>query len=524
MTNTRIFQALGLLGAVLVATGGIVYSITDEMGTLPLALIWVGLLGLLIFSYVHFSAIRDVIGRRTTRYGMNMAVMIAIFLVIIGLIGVASVRYKVRVDLTENKRYSLSPHTVKILRSLDRDVEAIAFYRSDERTRQAMHDLLTEYAYYSPKFNFWFVDPDKRPLEAAKYEVTSYRTTLIRSGDQQEIVGFESEEKVTTALLRVLRDEARIVYFLKGHGEKDVESSDGPGFSMAKEAIEKESYRVRELLLVGEERVPEDAAVLVVGGPRKDLLPGELEKVAEYIERNGNVLFMLDPGPTPGLADFLNDYGFEVGEDIVVDKRSRMIGANYLFPVVMDYNQKHQISQDFDLVTFFPVARSVSVEEDPAKGTYNLARTGASSWAMTEGRPDEDNVEFDPSKDKRGPINLVSVTVMEGGNAVTTESAPVRSETEEIKRWGKIAVVGDSDFAGNRHFSLMGNKDFFLNILNWLTQETALISVRSKEPGLTPLTLTEAQGRIAFWVSVIIAPSLALAVGLGVIGRRRRGS
>lgn len=524
MTGGRSFLALGLLGAVLVAAGGIIYSITGEMGSVPLALIWVGLLGLLLFVYVHFSAIRDVITRRSTKYGINMAFMIAVFLVIAGLIGAMSVRYKIRVDLTANQRYSLSPQTVKILKSLDRDIEAIAFYRSDERTRQAMHDLLTEYSYYSTKFTFWFVDPDKKPMEAAKYGVTSYRTTLIRRGDRQEMIGFESEEKVTTALLRVIRDEVRTVYFLKGHGEKDVENSDKPGFSMAKEAIEKESYRVRELLLVGEERVPEDAAVLVVGGPKKDLLPGELEKLADYIERDGNVLFMLDPGPTPALTGFLDNYGFKIGEDIIVDKRSSMIGANYLFPVVMDYNQKHMISRDFDLITFFPIARSVAVEEDPAKGTYNLAQTGDSSWAMTEGRLSEDEVEFDPAKDRRGPINLASVIVMRGGKTVEAEAALAPTDAGTIKRWGKIAVVGDSDFASNAHFNLMGNKDFFLNILNWLAEETALISVRSKKPGLTPLTLTETQGRIAFWLTVIIAPSLALAIGIGVLGRRRRNT
>ncbi len=70
----------------------------------------------------------------------------------------------------------------------------------------------------------------------------------------------------------------------------------------------------------------------------------------------------------------------------------------------------------------------------------------------------------------------------------------------------------------------MGNKDFFLNTLNWLAEETALISVRSKRPGLTPLTLTEVQGRIAFWLSVIVVPSFAFALGAGVIVRRRRDS
>ncbi len=520
MIASRLFPLLGLLGVVLLAIGGIVYSITGAAGTLSLALIWIGLLCLLLFFYVNFTAIRSFVAKRSTKQGVNAAFMIAVFMVIVAVIGVMSIRYKVRLDLTETRRYSLSPQTVKILRSLDRDVEAIAFYRSDERTRQAMHDLLTEYSYYSPRFKFWFVDPDRKPLEAAKYGVTSYRTTLVRSGDHQEIVGFESEEKFTTAILRAISEETKTVYFLQGHGEKNLENTEQPGLALAKQAMEKENYRVRDLLLVSEDRVPEDATVLAIAGPRKDLLPGELEKIADYIAANGNLLVLLDPGPTPALVGFLGDYGFRIGEDVVVDKRSSMIGANYLFSVVMDYNQKHAISQNFGLVSFYPIARSVEIEEDPGKGSFNLAKTGDSSWAMTKGRIDDDEVEFDPKKDRRGPINIMSVTVREDGKETTT--APGTGQGKGVKRWGKIAVVGDSDFTANAHFNLMGNKDLFLNTINWLAEETALISIRGKEPGLTPLALTDAQGRIVFWLSVIIVPSLVLAIGVGVVVRRRQ--
>ncbi|MDP6345907.1 MAG: GldG family protein, partial [Alphaproteobacteria bacterium] len=507
MMAGRPFMALGLFGALLLAAGGIVYSIEGELGPIALGLIWAGLLALLLFFYVHFTTFRDLIAKRSTKYGVNMAFMIAVFLVIMSLIGVMSVRYKVRLDLTETRRYSLSAQTVKILRSLDQEVEAIAFYRSDERTRQAMYDLLAEYAYHSPSFKFWFVDPDKKPLEAAKYGVTSYRTTLIRSAGNQETVGFESEGKVTTALIRATRGKVKTAYFLTGHGERNFKDGERSGYAAAKQAIEKEHYRVAELLLVGDQGVPDDAAVLVVAGPKKDLLPAELEKIAAYIKGNGKLLFLADPGPTPSVSAFLEGYGFTVGHDIVVDKRSRMIGANYLFPVVVNYNQDHMVTRDFSLVTFFPIARSVSVEENSAKGTYNLAQTGTSSWAMTKGKIDEDNVEFDPTKDRRGPINLVSVLVTKDGEGLNGTEKAKGSKAERVQRWGKIAVVGDSDFASNAHLNLMGNKDLFLNLLNWLTEETALISVRSKEPGLTPLTMTETQGRIAFWLSVIIGPT-----------------
>ena len=492
-----------------------------------------GLLSLLIFFYVNFSEIRAFVSKRSTKHGANMAVMITIFVAIIGLIAVMSVRYKMRVDLTETGRYSLSQQTVKILKSLESDVEAVAFYRSDERSRQAMHDLLKEYSYHTTRFKFWFVDPDKRPIETAKYGVTSYRTTLIRSRGKQEVVGYESEEKVTNALLKVVSDEAKTIYFLKGHGEKGLQDDQKTGYKSAKEAIEKETHKVRELLLLNEERVPEDAAILVVAGPQKDILPTELEKIRRYIDGGGSVLFLLDPLLAPEISKHLQGYGFKIGDDIIIDKQSKMLGANYLTPVVMEYNQKHMIGRDFSFVTFFPVARSIEVEEDPAKGKHNLAKTGSSSWAKSKGELEEEEIEFNPAEDQRGPINLAAVSVIkveDGENRSLGEvdsrgdagaPTPETDLKEGVNRWGRIIVVGDSDFAGNAYLNLMGNKDFFLNIIGWLAEEAALVSVRKRPSELTPLTLTDTQSNLVFWVCVVLAPTSMLAIGIGVVGRRR---
>ena len=543
--NNKLFFALGFIGLIFVAAGGSIYAVTQEFGAIAISLVWAGLLALLIFVYANFSEIRGLVSRRSTKHGLNMSVMIVIFVFIISLIGVMSVRYKVRVDLTETGRYSLSAQTVKILKSLERDVEAIAFYRGDERTRQTMVDLLQEYSYHSPAFKFWFVDPDKRPVETAKYGLTSYRTTLLRSGDKQETISFESEEKITNSLLKVIKDEVKTVYFLKGHGENGLEDDQKTGYKSVKEAIEKENHKVQELLLVSEKGVPDDAIMLIIAGPKADILPSELEKISSYVEKGGSVLFLLDPGMIPETSAYLKAQGFKLGNDIVIDKQSQMIGANYLTPVVMEYNQQHALGSGFDFVTFFPVARSVEVEEDPTKGQYNLAKTGSSSWAKSKGRLDNDDIKFDPKLDQRGPVNLVSVAVFkvkedEGSEAAakspspaeTDNKSPSPAETDKAgpnlkegkNRWGKIIVVGDSDFAGNAHFNLMGNKDFFLNLVSWMAEESSLISVRKKATGLTPLTLTDTQGNLVFWLSVIIGPSLALAIGVGVVARRRRAT
>lgn len=537
MKGKGLFAPLGLLSIFLMAAGGITYAITGEMGNLPLALIWIGLLLLLLFFYTYFPEIREFITKRSTKYAFNTAIMSLVFLVIIGLIAGMSVKYKVRVDLTKDSRYTLSAHTVKILKSLKEDVEAIAFYRSDERTRQAMSDLLSEYSYHSPKFSFRFVDPDRDPIETAKFEVTSYRTTVLKYGDKHEVIGTESENKLTNSLLKLISKDIKVFYFVSGHGEKRIDSQEENGYSYIKEAIERENHQVRDLLLISAEKVPEDAAVLVVSGPETDYLQAELDKITAFVKKGGRVMFMVDPsGGLTRLISYLRGFGFELTNDLIFDKMSQVSGGNIAIPVVVQYHKDHPVTRDFAQFTYFPFARSVHIKEEPAKGSWDLAKTSDKSWAVTSDlkkltKADE---EFDADKHKRGPISMVAVTAVEvnlGDNKAEgnkakdskVEGNKAGEGQDSLKTWGKILVTGDSDFASNK-FMKGGNKDFLLNMLNWLAEEDILISVRKKEPGLTPLLLTAVQGNIVFWLSVVIVPSLLLVTGIGVTARRRRGA
>jgi ABC-type uncharacterized transport system involved in gliding motility auxiliary subunit len=534
MKAKGLFAPLGLLSIFLLAAGGLVYAITGEMSNLSLALLWIGLLVLLLFFYIYFPEIREFITKRSTKYAFNTAIMSMVFLVIIGLIAAMSVKYKVRVDLTQDNRYTLSAHTVKILKSLKEDVEAIAFYRSDERTRQAMSDLLSEYSYHSPKFSFRFVDPDRDPIETAKFGITSYRTTVLKYGDKQEVIGTESENKITNSLLKLISKDVKVFYFVTGHGEKRIDNKEDNGYSYVKDAIERENHQVRDLLLVSAEKVPDDAAVLVVAGPETDYLQTELDKITAFVKKGGRVIFMVDPsdGQTR-LTSYLGGFGFELTNDLVFDKMSQVSGSNIAIPVVVQYHKEHPVTREFEQFTFFPFARSVHIKEEPAKGSWDLAKTSDKSWTVTSDlkKLTKDDEEFDAARHKRGPISVVAVTAVEvnlGDNKARDEKARDEKtgegqEQDSMKTWGKILVVGDSDFASNK-FMKAGNKDFLLNMLNWLAEENVLISVRKKEPGLTPLLMTAVQGKIVFWLSVVIVPSLLLVTGLGVTARRRRGA
>ena len=519
-----------LLGLLLLAIGGISYAIVGAMQTYMAVLIWIGLLGMLFFFYISFTDIKNILSKRSARYGANTALMIAVFVALIVFTVFMSIKYKTRWDMTAAKRYTFSNQTLKLLASLKKDVEAVAFYRSDERTRQAMHDLLSEYKNNSSRFKYRFIDPDKNPGLAAKYNVTSYRTTLIRSGDKEEVVGFESEEKLTNAILKISRDEIKTVYFMKGHGENSILDMQNSGYKAVKEAIEKEQYQVKEIVLLSAGEVPGDAAVVIISGPKKEFLPDELKKITAYINRGGKVLFMFDPGTVPGMVSYLKDYGFNVGDNIIIDKLSQVFGANYLTPVVTEYDKEHPVTKDFGVATFFPLARSVEVENDPAKGRYQMVKTGDASWAETDKKALEDGrVEYNEGKDKRGPVSIGAVASVEikepDSHAEHADHAAMEQQKDKEeagrKNYAKIVVFGDSDFVNNTNINLAGNRDFFLNTVNWLAEEADMISIRKKEADATPVILTASQGRLIFWLPVIIMPSLILVSGIGILTRRR---
>jgi ABC-type uncharacterized transport system involved in gliding motility auxiliary subunit len=89
---------------------------------------------------------------------------------------------------------------------------------------------------------------------------------------------------------------------------------------------------------------------------------------------------------------------------------------------------------------------------------------------------------------------------------------------------GQLMVFGDSDFATNFYFNLLGNKDLILSAVAVLAEDPTLVAVRRKSmPSgtLSPISLTAAQSRVIFWAAVIVLPALSLLIG-GVVGMRRR--
>ncbi|PYM49517.1 MAG: hypothetical protein DME16_08890, partial [Candidatus Rokuibacteriota bacterium] len=287
------------------------------------------------------------LGRRGTRYGASAALLVVLALGIVVMANAVSLRYSARWDLTENKRHSLASQTVKVLQGLKTPVEVIAFFRSDQPGKRVAEDLLKQYASASKgKLTYRMEDPDRSPGLAKRLGVESYGTLVLQSGEKSEKVLDAEEERLTNALVKVTRSGKRIVYVLKGHGEREIGNTERPGLSRAKDELEKVNYEVKDLVLARDPKVPADASVLIIAGPRTDLFPQELEAIDAYLSRGGKVFFMADPFQAEGLAKYLTKYGITLGNDVVIELSpiGRLFGVGPEVPVINQYEQ-HPITK-----------------------------------------------------------------------------------------------------------------------------------------------------------------------------------
>lgn len=531
LKNYLNYISLGLLALAIV-----ILAVWPHYRTAALIIGATGLAAIAVYIFLNLSELKEGLKRRSFLYSSNMLLIIVLVLAILTVVNFFFSRHHYRVDFTASKIHSLSEQSVSVAKNLKQEVAIKAFFRDSNVSRQTMENLLKNYAYHSSRIKYEFIDPDKNPGLVKKYDITQDGTTVFECGDKENRITTTSEEDVTNALIKVTRASRKIIYFLEGHGENSIDETGDLGYSTVKNELEKIGYQVRKQTLVLSDTFPADCALLIVPGPRKELLPNELETLKNYLKNGGRVLFMVDPETSSGLETFLADYGIKLENDLVVDPVSRLLGGDYFMPVVTEY-ESHEITRNFRYATFFPLSRSVEISDNRPEGLTlkSLARTSANSWA--EKQLDKPEVTFDQGQDRQGPISLVVVGNMKVEKQGETSEQKKDDEAEkeepsEAKKGNsgensglsveaRFAVFGDSDFITNKYYNLSGNGNFFLNTVNWLTEEADLISIQPRTRTPRSISLTPSQGRFLMLLSVVLLPLAVLVVGLIIWHRRR---
>ncbi len=499
------------------------YIVLPDIKSVSISLAVVCLINGIFFCITEGPNLTRNLSSRSALYGANTLIMTAVVLGILIFVDLLAFRHKHRFDFTEGGYFTLAPQTKKFISNLPRAVKMTAFFQTESPEKTDFANLIAGYLEETEKIKLQYVDPDKNPSVTKQYGVTTYGTVAFESGAKETKVQNATEENVTNALLKVTRDEQKVIYFLEGHGESKISDNKDEGYATAKKNLEQDGFIVKPLLLFQSAEVPKDASVLVVPGPKKPFQKEEKKVVANYLNSGGSVFMLIDPKSSSGMETFLKKWGIEIGEDIVIDPMSKLFGGDFAAPVVNQYTV-HEITSDFVLATIFPVIRSV--REIPVAGitTTELLKTGANSWAESDF--DLGTVKYEEDKDVKGPIpiSVIATKILEKEDR---KNSPDRENSEATKNnkplpKATLLVIGDSDFSNNRYTNFSGNGDFFLNAVSWLAEEENLLSIRPKERKNTPIQMTQSWGYAIFIMGVIVFPGLIAVMGIRTWWRRHR--
>lgn len=450
---------------------------------------------------------------RQTKYVAYATTYILVILAVVVVANVLGDRYNKSYDATSSKRYSLSEQTAKIVRGLKQDA-TITYFNQSTRFADGK-DLLDQYANLSRKVHVDYIDPDKNPQAAREAGIRNFGTAIVQIGAKKEEAKSMTEEGITGAFIRDLKNATRTVCFVAGSGEHQLDNTDREGLSNFKDLLTKDNYESQSVDLLQKAEVPETCTALVVSGPTRNYEQPEVDAIKKYVEGGGRALLMLDPPLKIGRSDIasndalmnvLQGWGVTLDKDLIIDMNplGQIVGLGHEVALVTNYESQPIVEGMKGTATGFPLARSLEIRGTDKSSVQKLFETSGNSLATTNLGSAAVNVN-DP-KNKKGPL-----TVAAAGSYMTGKE----------NSQGRFVVVGSSSWAVNGFINFNGNSDLAMNTINWLSSDEDLISIRPKAPEDRRITMTRGQLSWVRATSQFMLPMIVVIAGVFVWLKRR---
>ena len=506
----------GTVGIFIIFIGFLAFLLLREYPYVWVPLIAAGCLFLLFYLYFNREELSSSVKRKAFLYGSSAFFTIILFLLIIVLLNVLLNSRYTWVDLTEEKIFSLSPKTRKVLKEISKGKEKITvygFFKEGSPDWVQAKELLEKYRYETKNFEYKLIDPEKSPGAAQQHDIRSFGTIVAIYKDRKNKTTEATEEGITNAIIKITRGSKKTICFVTGHGEKSISDFGENGYSRVKTAIESQGMETKEITIFEKgEELDKECSTVVVAGPKKKFLPEEISALRKYLsEKDGSLMLMLDPLTETGLEGLAEEFGIKVDtKGLVIDPLSRLFGGHFTMPVITKY-ESHDITKDFNYAALFHIASALS-KGNPPEGinVSSIASSSPNSWFEKDLQKQE--LKFDEGKDVHGPITLIMVAEKKGAEK---ENLPSEEEEKPQKKM-RLVVFGDSDFSSNSLFEFSGNGDLFLNSINWLSQEEDIVAIGAKKRGARELNMSASAGKILFYITSLFVPVIVLVAGISV--------
>jgi ABC-type uncharacterized transport system involved in gliding motility auxiliary subunit len=527
--NPKLINPLFWVGLGLMIAGGSASLISGTWSPVGIGLVIAGLVAIALWLILRGLSASDSTSpwwrQRSVQSGTNaLLTTIAVF-VILGGLNFLSVRIPGQIDFTENQQFSLAPQTKQLIKTLKQPLKVRVFSNQPTPAQTA---LLEQYRRQNPdRLSFEFIDPQAQPTLAEKYKVRTVGEVVLETGDRTKTLeGDLSETNLTPAVASLLRDRKSNAYILQGHREAPINGGQG-NLDAAVTELKKRDFNINVLNLLAQKQIPTDADVLVIAGPKQVYLDSEVKLLQDYLKGGKSLLLMLDPAVKTGLDPLLKEWGIALDNRVVVDASGsgQLLGLGPAIPLVAEYGA-HPITKDFGQgPSFFPLAQAITVTPPSAEEKVTeLIKTSPQSWAEADSK--QEKLQFDPARDRKGPLTLgVAITrTFEAAPTPTDKNAKpdAAKPPQAPKTQAKLVVFGDSDFASVSNPQVL-NSDLFLNSVTWLGsgEDDPSLSIRPKEIKDRRIELSPTNSRILVLAGLGFLPLAAFGSGAYLWWRRR---
>jgi len=456
--------------------------------------------------------------RSQLQYRIQHFIFIVLLLACIGFAGWLSNEYNQRSDWTAGARHSLSTDTLDLLEQLPFAVSLRSYQADNPTLTNAITEILNRYKSKKHDFSFELINPDIFIDRAKTDNVKRYGQTIIEYNGQLERIDKISEQNITNALIRLQRGIKPNLYFLHQHGERSIHDNSAAGYSQLATQLVNKGFNVSSINLI-KDSLNINNSVLVVGTINKPLLDSEQEKIHQFINAGGQLLWLQDPttdsSTNNSLANIAAQLNIHFISGVVIDNNQEvnaMLKLNHpaIIPI-LEY-RRHPITEKMQYFTLFTSASAITTANSNQKMvnhwvTTDLLITSSNSWAESSRLTEK--VEYNKEDDFTGPLSI--------GIAQQRQM-----NTADEKFSQRVVVIGDSDFIANNNLGQGANLDFIINTLNWLTSHDKLISIAPKNAPDLQLNLSAPVAAIIGLVFLIFMPLVFFISGALIWFKRHK--
>ena len=430
-------------------------------------------------------------------------VFIILLLLLAGLLLATTRIYHANWDLSFNARNSLSKGSNEFLKKLPGPVSVTAYTSPKGEVAKSIRDFLTPYQRAKADIKVSFVDPSEQPQLARAASIQMNGELVVEYAKRSEHLTTLNESSLTNLLMRLARDKERLVMYLDGHGERKLDGQANFDLGDFGAQLVNRGFKIAPLKLTLAQDVPNNLSMLVIAGPRVDLLPTEVDKLKSYLKRGGNLLWLVDQEPLRGLQPIAEELGLVLTPGTIIDPEAQQMNASATMAIGAAY-ARHPLIGNLDVMTLFPLARQIGVLENHGDWrTTPLVEVAARGWV--EQGSLNGPIAFDKGKDTPGPVGVAAVFE--------------RSVDDKAQR---VVVVGSGGFLANRFLGNGGNLDLGVNMINWLAGDESLITIQPRATKDADLKLSRTSLTLIALGWLIVLPLALLAAGGTIWWRRRR--